>query len=77
MEAKLLTLLTSTIVIDKWSASRSRRFIMEEKAVGIHWIGDWVDHRTGLDTIVWCREVNPDAVTVQPSNYIDWDGYET
>jgi hypothetical protein len=44
MEVKLLTFLTSAVDIDKWLASRSKRFIIQEAAASIQWIGDWVDH---------------------------------
>jgi hypothetical protein len=35
----------------KWSASRSGRFTLRERAPGTHWIGDWVGPRAGLDTV--------------------------
>jgi hypothetical protein len=43
--------LTSVLVGGVWSASRPSRFTSREKATGTHWIIDWVDPRTGLDTV--------------------------
>jgi hypothetical protein len=33
------------------SASRLSRFTPGERATGTHWIGGWVDLRTGLDDL--------------------------
>jgi hypothetical protein len=41
--------LTSALVGGEWSVSRSGRFTGGERASGIHWIGDWMGPRTGLD----------------------------
>jgi hypothetical protein len=38
--------LTSALVRGEWSASSPGRFIPST-----HWIGDWVDHRSGLDDV--------------------------
>jgi hypothetical protein len=35
----------------EWSASHSGRFNPWERATGIHWIGDWVGPRAGLDDL--------------------------
>jgi hypothetical protein len=35
----------------EWSASRPGRFTPGEKAPGTHWIGGWVDPRSGLDNV--------------------------
>jgi hypothetical protein len=43
--------LTSTLAGDEWSASRPGRFTPGERAHGTHWIGGWVDPRTGLDDV--------------------------
>jgi hypothetical protein len=45
---------SSTSVLDggEWSASRSGRFTPRERALGTHWIGGWMDPRTGLDAVV-------------------------
>jgi hypothetical protein len=40
---------TSALVGGEWSASR--RFIPGERALGTHWIGDWVDPRACLDDV--------------------------
>jgi hypothetical protein len=44
-------LLTSALVGDEWSASRTGRLIPEERAPGTHWIGGWVGPRAGLDEV--------------------------
>jgi hypothetical protein len=41
--------LTSAVVGDEWSASRTSRFTPGERAPGTHWIGGWVGPRTSLD----------------------------
>jgi hypothetical protein len=43
--------LTSALVVGEWSASRPCRFTPGEIASGTHWIGGWVDPRTGLDDV--------------------------
>jgi hypothetical protein len=43
--------LTSALVGGEWSASRCGRFTLQEKVPGTHWIGGWVDPRTGLDDV--------------------------
>jgi hypothetical protein len=43
--------LTSPLVGGEWSASRTGRFIPGERVPGTHWIGGWVDSRTGLDDV--------------------------
>jgi hypothetical protein len=35
----------------EWLASRLCRFTPRERTPGIHWIGGWVDRRTGLDNV--------------------------
>jgi hypothetical protein len=49
VDIKIHFFLTSELVGDEWSASRSCRFTREETAPGTHWTGRWVDPRTGLD----------------------------
>jgi hypothetical protein len=51
VQVKILAFLTSAVDVDEWLASRSRRFINEEKTAGIHWIGGWVNPRTALDSV--------------------------
>jgi hypothetical protein len=61
----------------EWSASRPGRFTSGERTPGIHWIGEWVDSRTGLDDV---EEKNlaptsnsgPSAVQLIASRYTDW-----
>jgi hypothetical protein len=40
--------LTSALFGGEWSASRTGRFNPGERALSTHWIGGWVDTRTGL-----------------------------
>jgi hypothetical protein len=42
---------TSALAEGEWSASRPGRFILEERNPGTHWIGGWVDPRTGLNDL--------------------------
>jgi hypothetical protein len=42
---------TSALIGGEWSASRPGRFITGERASDTHWIGGWVDPRTGLDDV--------------------------
>jgi hypothetical protein len=41
--------LTSVLVGGELSASRPGRFTPGKRALGIHWIGGWVNPRAGLD----------------------------
>jgi hypothetical protein len=41
--------LTSALDGSEWSASRLGSFTPGERAPGAHWIGGWVDLRTGVD----------------------------
>jgi hypothetical protein len=43
--------LTSALAGCEWSASRSCRFIPVERVPAIHWIGDWVGPRVGLNVV--------------------------
>jgi hypothetical protein len=43
--------LTSALTGGEWSASRPGRFTSGERAFSTHWIGGWVDPRTGLDDV--------------------------
>jgi hypothetical protein len=44
-------LLVLALVRSERSASRPGCFTPEEIALGTHWIGDWVNLRTGLDDV--------------------------
>jgi hypothetical protein len=43
--------LSSALVGGEWSASRPGCITRGERAPGTHWIGGWVDPRTGLDDV--------------------------
>jgi hypothetical protein len=42
---------TSALAGGEWSTSRPYLFTPEERALGTHWIGGWVDLRIGLDGV--------------------------
>jgi hypothetical protein len=48
---KIHVFLITALVGGKWSASRSDRFTPGKRALGTHWIGEWVDRETGLDDL--------------------------
>jgi hypothetical protein len=43
--------LTSALVGGEWSDSHPGRFTPGERAPGTHWIGGWVNSRTGMDDV--------------------------
>jgi hypothetical protein len=45
---KIHIFLTSALVGGEWSASRPGRFTPGERAPGTHYIGGWVDPKSGL-----------------------------
>jgi hypothetical protein len=45
------TFLDSALAGGEWSASCPGRFTLGKRAPGTHWIGGWVDPRTGLDEL--------------------------
>jgi hypothetical protein len=49
VDVQIHVFLTSALFGGKWSASRPGRFTPGKRATGTHWIGGWVDPRTGLD----------------------------
>jgi hypothetical protein len=49
VDVEIHIFLTSTLAGGEWSASRPGRFTPGEIDPGTHWIGDWVDPRTGFD----------------------------
>jgi hypothetical protein len=53
VDVQIHILLTSVLVRDEWSASRPCRFTLGERASGTHFIGGWVDPRTGLDENIY------------------------
>jgi hypothetical protein len=48
-----------------WSASRPSHFTPREGAPVTHWIGGWVSHRAGLDTVVRRKLPRPYRYPVQ------------
>jgi hypothetical protein len=70
--------LTSALAGDEWSASRSGRFALGEKAHDTHWIRGWVGPRAGLDDVenrkFLYEDSNSDLSVVQPvaSRYTDY-----
>jgi hypothetical protein len=71
--------LTSTLAGGEWSISCPCRFTPRERAPDTHWIGGWVDPRTGLDDLEKRRflpywDSNSDPSVVQPvaSHYTDY-----
>jgi hypothetical protein len=44
--------LTLTLERCEWSASQPGRFTPTERAPGTNWIGGWMGHRAGLDTVL-------------------------
>jgi hypothetical protein len=49
VDAYIDILLSCALVGGEWSASHPGHFIPEKRASVTHWIGGWVDPRTGLD----------------------------
>jgi hypothetical protein len=49
VDVEIHIFLTLALVGGEWSASRPCRFTPGESALGIHWIGGWVDPRASLD----------------------------
>jgi hypothetical protein len=58
--------LTSALVGGEWSASRPGRFIPGERAPGTHWIGGWVDPRSGLDDAEIRKFLNLPGLELRP-----------
>jgi hypothetical protein len=51
VDVRMHIFLTSALPGGKWSASRPGRFPPGEEASGTYSIGDWVNHRAGLDDV--------------------------
>jgi hypothetical protein len=68
------------LVGGEWSASHPGRFTPGERAPGTHWIGGWVDPRTGLNdaekikflTLPGLGNSNPFVVHPVASRYTDY-----
>jgi hypothetical protein len=61
--------LTSALDGGEWSASRSGRFIPNEIAPSIHWIGGWVSPRAGLDTVEMISDITGPFSTHRTKNH--------
>jgi hypothetical protein len=70
VDVQIHIFLTSTLVGDRWSASRFGRFPPRETAPGTHQIKGWVDPRARLDDM---ENSNSDPFVIQPieSRYTD------
>jgi hypothetical protein len=51
VDVKIHIFSTSALAGGEWSASCPGHFTRGKRAPSIHWIGGWVDHRTGLDDV--------------------------
>jgi hypothetical protein len=51
VEVQIHVFKTSVLVGGEWSASPPGRFTPRERGLCIHWIGDWVGPRAGLDDV--------------------------
>jgi hypothetical protein len=76
MDVYIQIFVTSALAGGEWSASRPGRFIPGERVPGIHWIGGWVDTRTGLDDVekrkfLTLQDSKSDPSVVQPGRYTD------
>jgi hypothetical protein len=49
LDVQTYVFLTSALVGGEWSRSRPGRFTSGVRAAGFHWVGGWVDPRSGLD----------------------------
>jgi hypothetical protein len=65
VEVQLHAFLTFPLDGSEWSATCSGHFRPCERTPGTHWIGDWLDPRANLDSVVKkknpcsCQESNP------------------
>jgi hypothetical protein len=60
--------LTSALIGGEWSASRPGHSISGERAPGTHWIGDWVGHKAGMDTVEKRKLLNGTRTPNLPSS---------
>jgi hypothetical protein len=51
MDVEIHIFLTSALFGGEWLTSRPGRFTPGERVPGTHWVGGWVDPRTGLDDV--------------------------
>jgi hypothetical protein len=51
VDTNIHVILTSELVGGEWSASRPGCLTPRERATGTHWIGGWVEPRTGMDDV--------------------------
>jgi hypothetical protein len=56
---------TSALAGGEWPASRPGRFILKERITGTHWIGEWVDPRTGLNNVERRKFLTPPGLELR------------
>jgi hypothetical protein len=72
-------ILTSTLILGEWSASRLGRFTPGDRAPDIRWTGGWVNFRARLDDLekrkilpYWDSNSNPSGIHFVASRYTDY-----
>jgi len=68
VEVQLHAFLISAQDEDEWSASRPSRFTPEERASRIHWRGDWVGPKDGMDAVA--KRKNPTILPAANRNRV-------
>jgi hypothetical protein len=66
VDVEIHIFLTSDLVGGEWSASRSDRFTLGDRAPGTHWIGGWVDPRAGLHNMEKWKFLIPSGLELRP-----------
>jgi hypothetical protein len=79
VDVKIHIFLTSALAGGEWSALVSGRLNPRERAPGMHFIGDWVDPKAGLDDVgkrkfLRHQDSNSNPLIIQPvpSRYTDY-----
>jgi hypothetical protein len=66
VDAHIHIFLTSALAKGEWSISRPCRFTLGEISPGIHWIGDWLDLRAGLEDVGNRKFLNLPGLELRP-----------
>jgi hypothetical protein len=66
VSAIIASQINTYIYMYELSASRPSRFTLGERARRIHWIGDWVGPRAGLDNVVKIKFLTLPALELRP-----------